>query len=133
MLDGCREDNDDEPAPSKKSRAPKAGKAEAGDKGKKARKKKDPNAPKKALPAFMFFSNKMRDTIKSENPGIAFGDVSCSMAELVQGSFGFAFVNHLTVIICQLLYALRSPISAISGLHQAKRPGAAQETIEYLL
>ncbi len=46
-----------------------------GPKAKKPRRKKDPNAPKKALSAFMYFSNANRERIKAENPGIAFGQV----------------------------------------------------------
>lgn len=49
------------------------GKAEKGGDGeapaKKARKKKDPNAPKNAMSAFMYFSNSNRDQVKAENPG----------------------------------------------------------------
>lgn len=44
-------------------------------KQRKPRKKKDPNAPKKALSGFMFFSNANRERIKTENPGIPFGQV----------------------------------------------------------
>ena len=43
-------------------------------KGKKG-KKKDPNAPKRGLSAFMFFSNAMRETIKAENPEASFGEL----------------------------------------------------------
>ncbi len=59
----------------KGGRKPKADKG-AGKEGegdgkpaKKERKKKDPNAPKKALSGFMYFSNANRDKIKAENPG----------------------------------------------------------------
>jgi hypothetical protein len=48
-----------------------------GKKARKPRKKKDPNAPKKALSGFMFFSNANRERIKTENPGIPFGQVRC--------------------------------------------------------
>lgn len=44
-------------------------------KEKKPRKKKDPNAPKKALSAFMYFSNANRERVKTSNPGIPFGQV----------------------------------------------------------
>jgi hypothetical protein len=44
-------------------------------KERKPRKKKDPNAPKKALSAFMYFSNANRERIKTANPGIPFGQV----------------------------------------------------------
>jgi len=47
----------------------------------KAAKKKDPNAPKKALSPYMFFTQEHREIIKEENPGIGFGEsiVRCSM------------------------------------------------------
>ncbi|KAG8800884.1 Non-histone chromosomal protein 6 [Serendipita sp. 399] len=42
----------------------------------KASKKKDPNAPKKALSPYMFFTQEWREKIKEENPGIGFGEVA---------------------------------------------------------
>lgn len=33
----------------------------------------DPNAPKRALSAYMFFANDNRDKVREENPGITFG------------------------------------------------------------
>eukprot|EP00198_Chlamydomonas_reinhardtii_P000242 XP_001689577.1 high mobility group protein [Chlamydomonas reinhardtii] len=54
---------------------------EGGAKPKKERKKKDPNAPKKNLSAFMYFSNSNRDKVKAENPGIAFGEVGKLLGE----------------------------------------------------
>lgn len=42
---------------------------------KKARKKKDKNAPKRGMSAFMFFSQDQRESVKADNPGIAFGEV----------------------------------------------------------
>lgn len=48
---------------------------------KKQRKKKDPNAPKKALSAFMVYSNDVRAQVKEDNPGIAFGDVAKVISE----------------------------------------------------
>lgn len=47
-----------------------------GGKKKKKKKKKDPNAPKKGLSAFMFFSKERRSVVKAKNPNIAFGDVA---------------------------------------------------------
>jgi hypothetical protein len=35
--------------------------------------KKDPNAPKRALSAYMFFSQDWRERIKAENPDAGFG------------------------------------------------------------
>ncbi|GAX76261.1 hypothetical protein CEUSTIGMA_g3705.t1 [Chlamydomonas eustigma] len=67
-------------APTAKKSA-KGEKAEADGEQKKARKKKDPNAPKGALSAFMYFSNEMRSKVKEENPGIAFGEVGKLLGE----------------------------------------------------
>lgn len=50
--------------------------------GKKKKAKKDPDAPKKAMSAFMYFSNKMRPKIKAENPDISFGDLGKRIGEL---------------------------------------------------
>ena len=36
--------------------------------------KKDPNAPKRPLTAFMFYSSKRRPELKEENPDWGFGD-----------------------------------------------------------
>lgn len=41
----------------------------------KKRKKKDPNAPKRAMTAFMYFSNASRAKIKEDNPEMSFGDI----------------------------------------------------------
>ncbi|KIM29253.1 hypothetical protein M408DRAFT_328926 [Serendipita vermifera MAFF 305830] len=41
-----------------------------------AKSKKDPNAPKKALSPYMFFTQEYREKIKEENPGIGFGEVA---------------------------------------------------------
>lgn len=75
-------------APPKEKAAPKAGKGKAAAtqggedaKGKKPRKKKDPNAPKKAMSAFMFFSNTNREKIKAENPGTSFGEMGKLLGE----------------------------------------------------
>jgi hypothetical protein len=37
--------------------------------------KKDPHAPKRALSAYMFFSQDWRERIKAENPDAGFGEV----------------------------------------------------------
>lgn len=37
--------------------------------------KKDPNAPKKALSAFMIFSQENRQNIKDQNPKATFGEM----------------------------------------------------------
>ncbi|KAF5479206.1 hypothetical protein F2P56_000050 [Juglans regia] len=44
-------------------------------KKKKQKKKKDPNAPKRAMSGFMFFSQMERENVKKSNPGIVFTDV----------------------------------------------------------
>ena len=68
------------PGSSKKKKGG-GGRDEGGDAkgGKKARKKKDKNAPKGALSAFMYFSNAMRNKVREENPGMAFGEVGKAM------------------------------------------------------
>ncbi|KAJ4707499.1 FACT complex subunit SSRP1 [Melia azedarach] len=50
-------------------------------KKKKQKKKKDPNAPKRAMSGFMFFSQMERENIKKSNPGIAFTDVAKVLGE----------------------------------------------------
>jgi hypothetical protein len=42
---------------------------------KAAKKKKDPNAPKRNMSSFMFFSNEIRPKLKEEQPDLSFGDV----------------------------------------------------------
>ncbi|KAJ7830502.1 high mobility group box domain-containing protein [Mycena olivaceomarginata] len=41
----------------------------------RGKKEKDPNAPKRALSAYMFFSSNWRERIKNENPDASFGEV----------------------------------------------------------
>jgi len=48
---------------------------------KPAKKEKDPNAPKRALSAFMFFSQDNREKIKTENEGCSFGEVGKYLGE----------------------------------------------------
>lgn len=44
--------------------------------GKKVeKKKKDPNAPKRGLSSFMFFSNELRPKLKEEQPDLSFGEL----------------------------------------------------------
>ncbi|GMM57459.1 high-mobility group nucleosome-binding protein [Maudiozyma humilis] len=45
------------------------------------RKKKDPNAPKRALSAYMFFANENRDIVRSENPDVTFGQIGRLLGE----------------------------------------------------
>lgn len=62
-----RKKSNDSP-PAKKSKS--SGKASP-----KKKKKKDPNAPKRGLNAYMFFSKEMRPKIMEENPGLGMGEV----------------------------------------------------------
>ncbi|XP_019442642.1 PREDICTED: FACT complex subunit SSRP1-like [Lupinus angustifolius] len=55
--------------------------AEEDGKKKKQKKKKDPNAPKRALSGFMFFSQMERENLKKTNPGISFTDVGRVLGE----------------------------------------------------
>ncbi|CAK9322642.1 unnamed protein product [Citrullus colocynthis] len=57
--------------PKKKSREG----TDDGSKKKKQKKKKDPNAPKRAISGFMFFSKMERENIKKSNPGISFTEL----------------------------------------------------------
>lgn len=50
-------------------------------KQRKQRAKKDPNAPKRALSAYMIFANEKRDMVRAENPGIAFGQIGKLLGE----------------------------------------------------
>lgn len=54
---------------------------EEGGKKKKQRKKKDPNAPKRAMTGFMFFSQVERENLKKSDPGMAFTDVGRTLGE----------------------------------------------------
>merc|ERR1711865_555615 len=68
----------------KKASKPKASKALAAKKEEpkaKTKAKKDPNAPKRGLSAFMFFSTDKREDIKAANPGCSFGDVGKFLGE----------------------------------------------------
>ncbi|XP_078428890.1 FACT complex subunit SSRP1-like isoform X2 [Wolffia australiana] len=47
----------------------------------KKTKKKDPDAPKRAMSGFMFFSNSERDNIKKANPAMAFTDLGRALGE----------------------------------------------------
>jgi hypothetical protein len=47
--------------------------AEKAEKAPRAKGKKDPKAPKRALSAYMFFSQDWRERIKTENPDAGFG------------------------------------------------------------
>ncbi|KAF9463329.1 high mobility group box domain-containing protein [Collybia nuda] len=53
----------------------KATRTEKVEKAPRGKAKKDPNAPKRALSAYMFFSQDWRERIKTENPDAGFGEV----------------------------------------------------------
>lgn len=58
------DDDDDNEKPKKKAKTTK-------------KKKKDPNAPKRAMSAYMFYVNTNRDKVKGKNPSMSFGDIVC--------------------------------------------------------
>ncbi|WOL08146.1 FACT complex subunit SSRP1 [Canna indica] len=64
---------------------PSKGKSKDGDdessKKRKPKRKKDPNAPKRAMSGFMFFSNAERENLKKNNPGMSFTDVGRALGE----------------------------------------------------
>lgn len=78
-----KKDTKKEPSTSKASSSKKKSKdgAEDGSKKKKQKKKKDPNAPKRAMSSFMYFSQLERDNIKKSNPGIAFTEMARVLGE----------------------------------------------------
>lgn len=51
-------------------------------KTKTKKKVKDPNAPKRNMSAFMFFSNEMRASVNEANPGIGMTEVSKELGKL---------------------------------------------------
>ncbi|KAF8408055.1 hypothetical protein HHK36_007196 [Tetracentron sinense] len=55
---------------------------EDGSKKRKQKKKKDPNAPKRAMSGFMFFSQTERENVRKSNPGIAIPDVGRALGEM---------------------------------------------------
>ncbi|KAJ7974447.1 FACT complex subunit SSRP1 [Quillaja saponaria] len=89
--DGSDSGNEKEKPPKKESKKEPSSKASTskrkpkdGDedgKKKKQKKKKDPNAPKRALSGFMFFSQMERENLKKSNPGISFTDVGRVLGE----------------------------------------------------
>ncbi|OAY85475.1 FACT complex subunit SSRP1-A [Ananas comosus] len=65
---------------SSSKRKPKDG-DEDSSKKRRQKKKKDPNAPKRAMSGFMFFSNAERDNIKKSIPGLSFTEVGRALGE----------------------------------------------------
>ncbi|KDQ54550.1 hypothetical protein JAAARDRAFT_49184 [Jaapia argillacea MUCL 33604] len=63
------------PKETTKSTKSKKKAADKAEKAPRAKAKKDPNAPKRALSAYMFFSSDWRERIKAENPDAGFGEV----------------------------------------------------------
>ncbi|KIP01338.1 hypothetical protein PHLGIDRAFT_113118 [Phlebiopsis gigantea 11061_1 CR5-6] len=61
------------PKEATKSTRRKAADKEKGGRASKA--KKDKNAPKRALSAYMFFSQDWRERVKAENPDAGFGEI----------------------------------------------------------
>ncbi|CCI45662.1 hypothetical protein ABG067_005126 [Albugo candida] len=55
--------------------------ADTGDTRRRIRRKKDKNAPKRALSAFMFFSNDIRDQVKKEMPELEFLQISTEIGK----------------------------------------------------
>ncbi|KAL2658510.1 hypothetical protein AAZV13_03G028100 [Glycine max] len=76
-------DKDDEGSPTDDSGADDSDATDSGDEKekKKQKKKKDPNAPKRAMSGFMFFSKLERENLKKTNPGISFTDVGRVLGE----------------------------------------------------
>ncbi|XXG64352.1 hypothetical protein AAC387_Pa05g2330 [Persea americana] len=68
------------PKSSSSKRKPKDG-DEDGSKKRKPKKKKDPNAPKRAMSGFMFFSQTERENLKRNTPGLSFTDVGRALGE----------------------------------------------------
>lgn len=62
-------------------------KEESGGKKAPAKKKKDPNAPKRGLSSFMYFSNEVRAKLKAENPTATFGDLVSNLSSKLEGRF----------------------------------------------
>ncbi|KAI7833298.1 high mobility group box domain-containing protein [Kickxella alabastrina] len=61
---------------------PRTTKVETTRAAKKAkRSKKDPNAPKRALSAYMYFSQAKRKSVKDENPDATFGNIGKLLGE----------------------------------------------------
>nr|XP_043623736.1 FACT complex subunit SSRP1-like [Erigeron canadensis] len=72
-----------EPTASKASlskKRPKGGEDDVSKK-RKPKKKKDPNAPKRAMSAFMYFSQMERENVKRDNPNIAFQEMGRVLGE----------------------------------------------------
>ena len=69
----------------KKVAAKKAGAKKADAKGKKKKKAKDPNKPKRAMVAFMFFSIDRRPAMQKQNPQMRIAEISKLLGETWRG------------------------------------------------
>ncbi|GJM94804.1 hypothetical protein PR202_ga11483 [Eleusine coracana subsp. coracana] len=74
-----KEATSSKPPPVKRMR--KAGADEGSEKKKPKKKKKDPNAPKRAIAPFMYFSKAERANIKSSNPELATTEIAKKLGE----------------------------------------------------
>jgi len=74
-------DSDVEVANASKPKAPKASKSKSSPPG-GTKKKKDPNAPKRPLSSFMFFSKAKRQEVIDNNEGLAFGEIGKELGRL---------------------------------------------------
>jgi structure-specific recognition protein 1 len=64
-----------------KKRKPKGGDAAEGSEKRKPKKKKDPNAPKRAIAPFMYFSKAERANLKNSNPELATTEIAKKLGE----------------------------------------------------
>eukprot|EP00245_Coleochaete_scutata_P004557 TRINITY_DN17273_c0_g1_i1.p1 TRINITY_DN17273_c0_g1~~TRINITY_DN17273_c0_g1_i1.p1 ORF type:complete len:663 (+),score=213.11 TRINITY_DN17273_c0_g1_i1:162-2150(+) len=69
------------PTPKKKKEEAEGSKKDAGKKEKGKKKKKDPNAPKRSLSAYMYFTQDERERMKRENVKLPFAEVGKAVAE----------------------------------------------------
>ncbi|GKY96421.1 hypothetical protein MPSEU_000601600 [Mayamaea pseudoterrestris] len=76
---GSDSESETETTPKKKPKSKvvktKSGDSDDDEPAKKTKKKKDPNAPKRPMSAYMFFTNENRGRIKEENPDAEFGQL----------------------------------------------------------
>lgn len=99
--------------------------ADKAEKAPKAKGKKDPKAPKRALSAYMFFSQDWRERIKAENPDAGFGECearrrrACALSMVAV--FG-TYILMLTAFVCvQVKSASSSAQSGRSSMSPRRR------------
>jgi len=85
------DNNEGAPSPLKGDEKKKAPKKKA------TKKKKDPNAPKGALSAFMYFSKAKRPEIKEDNPEASFGELVSIYISLITCLMLYCFCPHLYI------------------------------------